>query len=286
MIILDGKGLSIKILERVKKSIKRKNLRLSLAVVQVGENSVSQVYINQKEKICKAVGIDFILYRFSEDITTDKLKEEIKKISDNSDISGIIVQLPLPKNINTQEVLNAIPPEKDIDRLSEESFGKFSSPARPKPLAKEDGDSSILPPVVCAVSKLLKEYKIKVKGKNVILVGAGKLVGKPLMIWFSREGAVVTVVDKNTRNPEYFTKKADILISGVGRPNLITGEMIKKGAVVIDAGTSSEKGKIKGDVDFKSVSKKASYITPVPGGVGPMTVACLLKNLVILHKER
>jgi methylenetetrahydrofolate dehydrogenase (NADP+)/methenyltetrahydrofolate cyclohydrolase len=275
MNILDGKELSVKILEKIKKEIAEGKMNLSLAVVQVGENPVSKAYINQKEKICKAIGITFILYRFPKDITTEKLKVEIQKISENSDISGIIIQLPLPKKIDSQEALNAIPLEKDIDCLSEESFGKFS-----------DGDLAILPPVVGAVSKLLREYKIKIKGKNVVLVGAGKLVGRPLMIWFSHEGAVATVVDKKTKNPESFTKKADILISGVGRPNLITGSMIKKGAVVIDAGTAAEKGKIKGDVDFKSVSKKASYITPVPGGVGPMTVACLIENLVILNREK
>lgn len=272
--ILDGKKLSIRVLKKIKKEIASKKLRLSLAVVQVGENSVSQVYINQKEKICKAIGITFILYRFPEDITTDKLKMEVQKISDNSDISGIIIQLPLSEHIDTQEVLNAIPLDKDIDCLSEASLGRFYT-----------GLSLILPPVVSAVSYLLKEYKIKIKGKNAAVVGAGRLVGKPLTNWLLQEKATVSVINETTKNTSYFSKAADILISGVGKPNLIKAHMVKKGAVVIDAGTSLQGGKLRGDVDFKNVSKKASHITPVPGGVGPVTVACLLENLIRLNKE-
>lgn len=273
MIILDGKKLSVKVLERIKKEIKKSSLRFGLAVVQVGGNLVSKIYIDQKEMVCKAVGIGFMVYAFPDDIETKFLKEEIKKIADNSDITGIIVQLPLPENLESQEILNSVPEEKDIDCLSEKSLGKFYT-----------NESPVLPPVVCAVSKILKEYKISIKGKNIVLVGAGRLVGKPLMIWFSQEKAAVTVINKETKNLSFFTKNADIIISGVGKPNLINGKMIKKGAVVIDAGTTSESGKLRGDIDFKSVSKKASYITPVPGGVGPMTVACLIENLVILGK--
>ena len=178
----------------------------------------------------------------------------------------------LPKNINTQEILNLVPFKKDIDVLSENSLGKFSQGALP-----------ILPPTVSGISRLLKNYRIKIKGKNIVVVGAGRLVGYPLALWFLQKNATVSVLNKYTKDAVSFIKKADILVSGVGKSNLIRGNMVKRGVVVIDAGTSVEEGKLIGDVNFGEVSKKASYITPVPGGVGPMTVACLLENLVKLN---
>jgi len=175
-------------------------------------------------------------------------KKEIKKIAEDPNNSGVVIQLPLSENLNTEEILNLIPSEKNIEVSS---------------------------PVVCGIAHILKEYKISLKGKNIVLVGKGRLVGRPLTAWLKKQKLAVSNIDK--------IKKADIIISGVGKPNLVTGDMVKKGVVVIDAGTSFRHGKLLGDVDFKDVSKKASYITPVPGGVGPMTVACLLKNLVKLN---
>jgi methylenetetrahydrofolate dehydrogenase (NADP+)/methenyltetrahydrofolate cyclohydrolase len=274
MIILDGKKLSEKILERLRRKIQNRHLNLSLAAILIGDNPISEVFLRQKERICQKAGVGFRLFKFSEKISAKKLKEEIKQIVLDPDNSGIIIQLPLPPKFNTQEILNLIPPEKDIDVLSEKSLGKLYT-----------GTSEILPPVVSGISKLLKEYKIPVKGKNVVVVGAGKLVGQPLILWLLREKATVSVINEFTKNVSSIIKKADILISGVGKANLIKGNMIKRGVVIIDAGTSVEKGKLVGDVDFKSVSKKASYITPVPGGVGPMTIAGLLENLIILNKK-
>lgn len=275
MKILNGKKLAGKILARVRINIKNRRKKLGLAVISVGDNPISKIYIRQKEKICLKMGIIFRLFKFPAGIKLEKLKRDIKEIVQDRDNSGIIIQLPLPSNFNTQEILNLIPPEKDIDVLSETSLGKFSQ----KTL-------SILPPVVSGIANLLKKYKIKIKGKNILIIGIGRLVGYPLAIWFLHENATVSVINKYSKDIISFTKKADILISGVGKPNLIRGNMVKKGAVVIDAGTSVENGKLKGDVDFKSVSKKAGYITPVPGGVGPMTVACLVDNLVILYNKK
>ncbi|MCH8741803.1 bifunctional 5,10-methylenetetrahydrofolate dehydrogenase/5,10-methenyltetrahydrofolate cyclohydrolase [Patescibacteria group bacterium] len=272
MRILNGRKLAEKILERVRKEIKKSHLKLRLTIIQVGENPVSGVFIKQKKKACEKTGIDFRLYKFEQKIAQKKLKTEVEKIIKNPKNSGVIIQLPLPKNRDTDEILNLIPLKKDIDVLAIESLGKFYQ-----------GTSLILPPVVGAVSHLLKDYKIKIRGKGVVLIGAGRLVGQPLASWILREKGTLVVVNEFTRDIPSFTKKADILISGVGKPNLIQGKMVQKGVIVIDCGSVYHQGKFAGDVDFQSVSKKAGYITPVPGGIGPLTVACLIENLIRLN---
>jgi len=274
MKLLDGKKLSEKILVNLKKELKKSDLKLRLAVIQAGENPVSQIFINQKRKTCEEIGVNFKLFQFPSKISFSDLKREIEKIAKNSANSGIIIQLPLPQKFLTEEFLSLIPEEKDIDVLSEKSLGKFYQ-----------GTLKILPPTVDGILRLLKNYKIGTKGKNIVVVGAGKLVGFPLAVQFLKEKATLSVLNEFTKNSSLFTKKADILISGAGKPNLIKGNMVKKGAVVVDAGTSMRNGKIVGDIDFKSVSKKADYITPVPGGIGPLTVACLLENLIKLNKK-
>jgi len=275
MILLNGKKLSEKILVNLKKEIKKSNLKLKLAVVQVGKNSISQIFINQKKKAGEIIGADFKLFKFSAKISISELKKEIKKIAKNPSNSGIVVQLPLPKKFLPEEFLNLIPEEKDVDVLSEKSLGKFYQ-----------GTLKILPPTVKGILHLLKKYKIELKGKNVVVIGAGRLVGFPLAIQLLKEKATLSVLNEFTKEAPSFIKKADILISGVGKPNLIRGDMVKKGIVIIDAGSAIKKRKLVGDVDFKSVSKKANYITPVPGGVGPMTVACLLENLIRICKKK
>lgn len=262
MIILDGKKLAEKILANLK--TRRKELKL--AVILVGEDSSSQIFIKQKEKACEKVGIDFELFKFPTEIGSLLLKEEIKKIVDDPANSGVIIQLPLPKKFNAEEFLNLIPPEKDVDVLSKKSFKKFAR-----------GESLIFPPTVGAISNLFKKYGIKVKGKNIMVIGAGRLVGKPLVAWLKLQKAEFSVLDDSVKNISSYTNKADILISGAGKPNLIKGDMVKDGVVVVDFAN---------DVDFRSVSKKASYITPVPGGIGPVTVACLLENLVKLNRVK
>jgi len=274
MKILDGKKLAEEILENLKKEIKKKKLKLRLAVVQIGRNPIAQIFINQKKKACQKIGIDFKLYQFKEEISLEEFKRKIKKIVAEPANSGVVIQLPVPKKFHPAgEFTNLIPEEKDIDVLSEQSFGKYFFTSL-----------KILPPVVNGILRLLRTYKIRIKGKNIAVVGMGRLVGIPLIPQLLREFATPTIINVFTKNPSFFTKEADILISGVGRPNLIKEDMVKRGVIIIDAGTSMKKGRLVGDVDFKSVSKKASYITPVPGGVGPMTVACLLENLVKLNK--
>lgn len=258
-IILDGKKLSQKILEEVKKKIAGRKLKM--AAILVGDDENSKIFLRQKEKACKFVGVEFRLYKFLKDISQDELAERVREIA-KEDNQGIIIQLPLParigyaksvaggpKHIDTQEILNLIPPEKDIDALSEKSE-----------------NSPILSPVLYGILKLFKQYKINFKNKKIVVVGRGILVGRPIIKWLEKQH--IDISDD--------IKKADVIISGVGKPGFtITGDMVKKGAVVVDAA---------GDVDFKTVAPKAGFITPVPGGVGPMTVACLIDNLVSMAK--
>ena len=274
MKLLKGTELSKKFLVHLKKKLGKSKLKLRLAVIQIGRNYISEVFIGQKKKVAEKIGIGFKLYQFDKKIEKDRLKKKIKEIIKNPLNSGIIIQLPLPKQFLADDFLNLIPEEKDVDVLSEKSLGKFYQ-----------GKLKILPPIVKGILSLLKNYKIKLKGKNVVIIGAGRLIGLPLNLQLLKEKATLLVLNEFTKNISFFTNKADILISGVGKPNLIKSNMIKKGAVVIDAGISQRNGKVIGDVDFKEVSKKASYITPVPGGVGPMTVVSLLENLVELNKS-
>jgi len=274
MKILDGKKLAEKILANLKKEAEKFKPRLSLAVVQVGENLISQVFINQKKKACEKIGVGFKLFKFPAKIKDSELKKAIEKIVKIPANSGVIIQLPLPKRFFPEDFLNLITEEKDVDVLSEHSLGKFYQ-----------GTLEILPPTVNGILQLLKDYKIVLKGKNVVIVGAGRLVGFPLATQLLKAKATLSVLNEWTRDTPSFTKKADILVSAVGKPDLIKANMFKKGVVVIDAGSSRKNGKVVGDVDFESASKKASHITPVPGGVGPLTVACLLENLVKLNKK-
>ena len=235
-------------------------------MIWVGNDRASGVYIGKKKTAAKKIGVDFELYRFPEKISQKELEEGIKKIVKNQENSGIIIQLPLPEKIDTGRILNLIPLQKDIDVLSENSFDKFAQ-----------GKSKVVPPTIGAISNILKEYKISLRGKYMVIVGAGRLVGKPLAAWMAQKNGKFSIIDKNTEDLSYFTKKADIVITGVGESNLIKGDMVRKGSAVIDVG---------GDVDFKSVSGEAGFLTPVLGGVGPLTVACLLDNLVKLSPKK
>jgi len=274
MIVLDGDKLSEKILERISKEIRTKQLKLKLSVFLVGDSSVSRTYINKKAKFCKSTGVDFELLDYPANVEESVLKEKIKETAADDNVSGIVVQLPLPKNFNTQEILNLIPAGKDIDVLSEAGFDGFSK-----------NKSSVIPPVVGAVKYLLDEYGISMSGKKIILIGKGRLAGKPLSMWLLNIGADFSVVDKNTTDMPDFTKKADIIISGVGLPCLVKKDMVKEGAILIDVGTASEVGKIKGDIDPLAY-QLASYVAPVPGGVGPVAVAVLVENLLKLYNNK
>lgn len=272
-IILDGKKLSERILENIRKKVKKSGEKLRIAGILVGDDEASKVFLFQKEKACELVGVGFNLYRFPGNIAREDLVQAIKEIAQDSENQGVIIQLPLPKQIDAQEILNLIPAEKDIDLLSEKSLGSFCA-----------GKSLVLPPVLSGILELFSEYNIKIKGKNIVIVGGGRLVGRPISIWLANEGITATTISSPIPNLFYFTKNADILISGAGSPGLIRGSMVKEKSVIVDVGIVKKRGKLTGDVDFKSVVKKASFITPVPGGLGPMTVAMVIQNLIVLNK--
>jgi len=271
--LLGGKKLADKILDELKIEISKLDARIRLAIVLVGEDPSSFAYVNQKKKIGKKIGVDVKIYKYSNDISTRKLREKINKLNKLARVKGIIVQLPLPNHINTESILDTVKPKKDVDVLGRESMGRLIK-----------NKSKILPPTVAGIVKLLEEYKIEYKNKNIAILGYGRLVGKPASIVFGNAGASVAVIRSSTKNIDKILKNADIIISGVGKENLITARMVKKGAVVLDAGISFKDGKLVGDV-ADDVQKIASYITPSVGGVGPMTVAMLFYNLVQLSKE-
>lgn len=274
MILMDGKALAEKIYAELHEEVSKSAKKYRLAVILVGENAIIEKFVETKRKIGARIGIDVRVYHFLESISATGLRKRIAEIVHEEKNSGVIIQLPLPAHINKQSILNAVVPEKDVDVLSARAVGDFAV-----------GKSRISPTVVGAIQELFREYKIDVKGKAVAILGAGALVGKPVAMWVMKESSVVTVVTEETSNPEEILQKTDIIISGIGKPGYITGDMVKEGVVVVDAGTSESGGKIRGDVDFDSVSKKASFITPVPGGVGPLTVAMIFKNLLALARR-
>ena len=267
--IIDGKLVSSKIKEELKQTIIEKKINPKLIVIQVGNDSASCVYIKNKLKFALEIGAICEHVRFDETVTTNELIEKIKIYNLDDEVNGIIVQLPLPKSIDSYKVINSIDPEKDVDGLTEVNAGKL--------ISFNPGIISCTP---YGVIKLLKYYNIPISGKNVVIVGRSNLVGKPLMSLFLMEDATVTCCHSKTIDLKKHTLNADILVVAVGKSNLITSDMVKDGAVVVDVGINRLDTGLCGDVDFDSVSKKASYITPVPGGVGAMTVAMLYNNLV------
>jgi len=272
MTILDGKKLSEKIKEEVKKEVeelKKSGIVPGLAVILVGNDPASQTYVRMKKNACEKVGMYSIVHEFPEDITEKELFSTIEMINNNPNIHGLLIQLPLPKHIDTTKILEAVAPEKDVDGFHPYNMGRLV-----------EGLDSFAPCTPLGVMEIFKEYNIDVKGKDVCVVGASNIVGKPMWALLINEMATVDICHIATKDLASHTKRADIVIVGVGKPNLITENMIKEGAIIIDIGINKIDGRIVGDVDFENVSKKASYITPVPGGVGPMTIAMLLKNTI------
>ena len=279
--LLDGKKTAKNVLERVKPrlgELKKQNINPKMVIIMVGKNPASLSYIRQKRKFCESVGILYEQRDFEENITTKELVKEIENINEDNSIQGVIVQLPLPKQVDAPLVFRAIDPKKDVDGFTAYNIGKMF-------LSK---DFEHLPPATPkGIITLLDEYKIDVEGKEVVIVGHSNIVGKPIAIMLLNRDATVTVCHYQTKDLKEHTKKADIVIVAVGKVNLITADMVKDGVVIIDVGTnriddpSKEKGyRLVGDADFENIEKKASYITPVPGGVGPMTVASLIENVV------
>lgn len=276
--IIDGKAIAEKILVKVKTwvdELKTQGITPKLAVILVGDNKPSQVYVRKKQEAAEKIGIDFDLHKYPADITKEKLLEELKKIQQDDKLCGLIVQLPLPQHLYTPEVLNAVNPAIDVDCMTDENLGR---------MIKKNG--FILPPTPYAVKTILKELGVNVQGRHICIVGAGPLVGKPLTIILLNKQATVTVCNSLTKNLKEKCREAEIIVTAVGKNNLLRGNMVSRGAIVIDAGISFTNETIHGDVNFAEVSKKAGYITPVPGGVGPITVALLLKNTVTCAKRK
>ncbi|MCA1918938.1 bifunctional 5,10-methylene-tetrahydrofolate dehydrogenase/5,10-methylene-tetrahydrofolate cyclohydrolase [Flavobacterium piscis] len=257
-----------------------------LAAVIVGTNGASLTYVGSKVKSCQQIGFDSTLVSLPEDITEEALLAKIKELNEDDDLDGFIVQLPLPKHIDEQKILLAIDPDKDVDGFHPTNFGKMA-------LEME----SFIPATPFGIMQLLERYKVETAGKHTVVIGRSNIVGRPMSILMSRKGtpgdSTVTLTHSRTKNLAEFTKNADIIITALGVPEFLKGDMVKDGVVIIDVGitrvddASNSKGYvIKGDVDFNEVSKKASYITPVPGGVGPMTIAMLLKNTLLARKMR
>ena len=278
MEILDGKKLSNKIKNEIKieaDKLKSYGVTPGLAVILVGNDPASQVYVNMKAKACKESGIYSIVHEFPESISENELLDTIKRINQNPNIHGLLIQLPLPKHIDTTKVLEAVAPEKDVDGFHPYNVGRLVA-----------GLDSFAPCTPLGVMELFKEYNIDVKGLNACVVGASNIVGKPMQALLLNQFATVDICHIYTKNLKEHTERADIVVVGVGKPNLITADMVKEGAIVVDIGINRlENGKLVGDVDFENVSKKASFITPVPGGVGPMTIAMLLKNTIKAAKK-
>ncbi len=273
MKILDGKKIAERMLAELKVEAAALAKKPRLAVVVVGEDPVIANFISQKKKAGESVGIDMRVYPFPADVTTNELRKRIAEIVHEKKNTGVIIQLPLLAHINKQYILNAIPPEKDPDVLGARALGNFAV-----------GKSPIMPPVAGAIKMLFEEYGIDYRAKSIAIVGAGSLVGRPVALWLMGEGVGFTLVTESTAHAEAIMCVADIMISGIGKPRYIGAEMIKQGAVVIDAGTSESAGEIVGDVDADSVAGKVSALAPVPGGVGPLTVAILFKNLLMFAR--
>lgn len=273
MQILDGKSLSQKIEHNIKNQVQElqtKGMKPSLAVILVGDDPASHSYVTMKAKACQRCGIESITKRLVSSISEESLLLEIENLNNDNLVHGILVQLPLPKHINTNKILEKISPKKDVDGFHPFNAGKIFY-----------GLDSLTPATPKGIITLLKEYKIDLVGKNVVIIGASNIVGKPLAALFLNENATITLCHIYTKNLKEHTLNADILCVGVGKVNLITQDMVKEGAIVVDIGINKlESGKIVGDVDFANVSQKTSYITPVPGGVGPMTIASLLENTI------
>ncbi|MFC1733910.1 bifunctional 5,10-methylenetetrahydrofolate dehydrogenase/5,10-methenyltetrahydrofolate cyclohydrolase [candidate division KSB1 bacterium] len=276
MEILDGKALSEKLIDSIKDEAKK--LEPKLAVILVGENPASLTYTKNKKKACERAGIEYEERRFPDAITQKELIREIETLNEDSSVHGFIVQMPLPDHIYVPDVIRTIDPKKDVDGFHAYNIGKmFLSP-----------DFEDLPPATpSGIVKLLDHYDIPIRGQEVVVVGHSNIVGKPISIMMLNRNATVTTCHIHTKDLSSHTRRADILIVAVGKAGLITEDMVKDGVVVVDVGMNrAEDGKLCGDVDFENISKKASHITPVPGGVGPMTVAALILNTVNATKRQ
>src|SRR6188768_3603631 len=285
--LIDGRKISLDIKKEISDKVamrKQAGKKIPhLAIIVVGDDGASQTYVDNKVKACKAVGFHYTMMRFADTISEEKLMKHIGQVNNDDDVDGFIVQLPLPAHISVEKITEKIRSDKDVDGFTNHNFGSIISK---NPL--------IMPATPFGVMELLRRYSIETEGKNCVIVGASRLVGAPLSMMLVEQGhATVTICSKYTESLSSITRLADILVVAVGKPGLITGDMVKEGAVVIDVGTTRVEGPqfkngyaLKGDVDFNGVAPKTSFITPVPGGVGPMTIASLLLNTLRATENR
>ena len=279
-VIIDGKATAAKmreeIAEEVKGFVEKYGKAPSLTVIIVGEDPASQVYVRNKEKACAQTGIRSEIIRMPADATEDEVLSKIAELNADRDVNGILVQLPLPKHINEKKIICAIDPKKDVDAFGYENVGRITT-----------GDFDLLPCTPAGVMELLKRYEIEVAGKECAVLGRSNIVGKPMAMLLMHANGTVTVCHSKTANLASHTRRADIIVAAIGKPKFVKADMIKDGAVIIDVGINRlEDGKLCGDVDFEGCAEKAAAITPVPGGVGPMTVTMLLKNtLTAAYKQ-
>ena len=280
MTIIDGKALSEKVLKEIEKEHseleKKVGRKAGLAVIIVGENPASQIYVRNKIRACEKVGFHSETIRLDENITEENLLLEIEKLNNNSNIDGILVQLPIPKHIDGLKIINAISAEKDVDGFHTTNIGKMM-------IGDETG---FLPCTPAGVVHMFEEYNINLEGKDVLVIGQSNIVGKPMTLLLIKKRATVQVCNSKTKNLSEKLQKADVVVAAAGSPKLVKTTDVKEGVVVIDVGINRVDGKLCGDVDFEEVSKKASFITPVPGGVGPMTIAMLIKNTFKSYKQK
>lgn len=279
MQLIDGKAISAKVKEEVKNEaaqLTEKGVIPCLAVILVGDDKASQTYVNSKEKACKACGIRSLKYTLEANTGESALIDLIQSLNENDEVDGILVQLPLPKHIDENKILEKISCEKDVDGFHAVNVGRLVS-----------GLDGFVPCTPCGIMRLFKEYDIEVSGKNAVVIGRSNIVGKPMANLLLNANATVTVTHSKTQNLAKITKDADIIVVAIGKPNFLKADMVKNGTVVIDVGINRlENNKLVGDVDFENVANKCSFITPVPGGVGPMTIAMLLKNTIKSAKNR
>ena len=276
--LINGKELAFKIRQNLKSEVeelKQKGINPKLAVIMVGNDKASEVYVRNKSKACEEIGVEFEEFLLSEETKMEELLNLINELNSRKDIHGILLQSPIPKHLDIRLAFDTIDYRKDVDGFNPINVGKL--------LIGEDGFISCTP---YGVIKMLEEYNIEVEGKHAVVIGRSNIVGKPVSQCLLNKNATVTICHSRTTNLAEITKRADILVVAIGRPKFVTKDMIKDGAVVIDVGINrNEDGKLVGDVDFEEVEKIASYITPVPGGVGPMTIAMLMNNVVKAARE-
>ncbi len=278
--IIDGKAVSQSVKENIRKELEElkatKGLTAGLAVIIVGDDPASKVYVRNKKLACEACGFESFEYALPAETTQEELLELINKLNNDDRVDGILCQLPLPKHIDEKVVINNISPAKDVDAFHPENVGQIMI-----------GDYKFLPCTPAGVMELIASTGVEIAGKECVVVGRSNIVGKPMAMLLLHKSGTVTVCHSKTKDLGEVCRRADILVVAVGVPNLVTGDMIKEGAVVIDVGMNRlENGKLCGDVEFESAEKKASYITPVPGGVGPMTIAMLMKNTLTAAKSK